>query len=121
MNSMQVQAIQNLKKIISTTLKYKDRWVLESGHGVTSSYTQRKDLMYNEYIPFDCKFWEDKFLPKLVPFYDNCVAPVLVHFIDWECHFVICQTRIIIIIIVILLSLMFCSDFRKTLARFFKI
>ena len=26
-------------------------------------------------IPFDCKFWEDKLLPKLVTFYDNCAAP----------------------------------------------
>ena len=29
-------------------------------------------------IPFDCKFREDKLLPKLVTFYDNCVAPVII-------------------------------------------
>ena len=29
-------------------------------------------------IPFNPNFWTDKLLPKLVPFYDNCIAPELV-------------------------------------------
>ena len=29
-------------------------------------------------IPFNSSFWTDKLLPKLVSFYDNCVAPEIV-------------------------------------------
>ena len=29
-------------------------------------------------IPFDSSYWTDKLLPKLVSFYDNCVAPEIV-------------------------------------------
>ena len=29
-------------------------------------------------IAFDQKFWQDKLLPKLTSFYDNCVAPEIV-------------------------------------------
>ena len=32
-------------------------------------------------VLFDSDFWENTLLPKLVSFYDNCVAPEIVPFI----------------------------------------
>ena len=39
-------------------------------------YTERG--LNVERIPFDSTFWEKELLPKLVAFYDNCLAPEIV-------------------------------------------
>lgn len=31
-----------------------------------------------ERIPFDAEFWNNKLLPKLIDFFDNCLAPEIV-------------------------------------------
>ena len=31
-----------------------------------------------ERIPFDSDFWNNELLPKLIDFYDNCLAPEIV-------------------------------------------
>ena len=31
-----------------------------------------------ERIPFDAEFWNNKLLPKLINFFDNCLAPEIV-------------------------------------------
>ena len=39
-------------------------------------YTQLKGLVF--IVLFDSDYWENILLPKLVSFYDNCIAPEIV-------------------------------------------
>ena len=65
------------KTVINTMHKCKGKWPSESDHGVILSIYNEKGLNV-QHIPYDHDFWLNKLLPKLVSFYDNCVAPEIV-------------------------------------------